>query len=108
LKRGAAGWKTTDPITIEFDLGEAYPLDRIWLLTGRSHPHLSVTGLVNGKWITLGSVEGFPVENAHDFPERIIKIAEDAPATQQLRLTLAAREEGRMLLIPEVEIWAQP
>ena len=106
LHKFAAGWKTTDPITIEFDLGRSFNLDRVWLLTGRSHPAIEVTGLVDGRWVTLGSVDGFPVENTHDFPERIIKIADDAPAVQQLRLQIPAREKGQYLCIPEVEIWA--
>jgi len=108
LKKFAVGWKTTDPITIDFDLGEPYPLDRIWLLTGRSHPHLSVTGLVDGEWITLGSLAGRPVVDPSDFPARIVKLDNNAPPVQRLRLTVAAREEGKMLLIPEVEIWARP
>ena len=90
LRKFAAGWKTTDPITIEFDLGRSFKLDRVWLLTGRSHPPIEVTGLVDGRWVALGSVDGFPVENVHDFPERIIKIADDAPAVQQLRLQIPA------------------
>ncbi len=106
LKTFAVGWKATEPVTIEFDLGEAFDLDRVWLLTGRSHPAIEVTGLVDGEWIALGSVEGFPVENGHDFPERVIDIREDAPAVQQIRLQIAAREEDQRLIIPEVEIWA--
>ncbi|MBT5612496.1 MAG: hypothetical protein HN742_22680 [Lentisphaerae bacterium] len=108
LKTFAVGWKAASPMAIEFDLGEAYPLDRIWLLTSRSHPRLSVTGLVDGEWVTLGSLEGQPVVDRNDFPARLVELDDNAPPVQQLRLTIAAREEGKMLLIPEVEIWARP
>ncbi|MGI5816527.1 MAG: sugar-binding protein [Armatimonadota bacterium] len=107
LRKFAVGWQTTEPIAIEFDLAEAFPLDRVWLLTGQSHPAMTVTGLVDGAWVSLGSVEGFPVDHSRDFPERIIPIAPDAPAVRRLRLEIAAREEGQRLIIPEVEIWAR-
>ncbi len=107
LRTFAAAWQSTEPVTIEFDLGKVYALDRVWLLTGRSHPAIEVTGLVNGEWVPLGSVAGFAMENVHDFPERMIPLVADAPAVQQVRLEITAREEGQRLIIPEVEIWAR-
>jgi hypothetical protein len=108
LKKFAVAWKTAQPITIEFDLGQAYPLDRIWLLTGKSHPHLSVTGLVNGEWVPLGSLESRPVEDRNDFPAQVVTLDSKAPPVQRLRLTAAARDNDQQFIIPEIEIWARP
>ncbi len=107
LRKFAVGWKTADPITIEFDLGAAFPLDRVWLLMNGSLPGVRVTGLVDGDWQELGSVAGRVVDYRRDFPEVVIPLADDAPAVQQLRLEIAAREEGQRLILPEVEIWAR-
>ncbi len=107
FRKFAVGWETLDPVTIEFDLGEAFALDRVWLLTGRSKPAMQVTGLVDGEWVTLGSAETGQLDYRHEFPETVIPIADDAPLVQRLRLKIATRQEGQRLIIPEVEIWAR-
>ena len=107
LRAFAAGWKTVEPVTIEFDLGAAWPLDRIWLLFSGQLPDTAVTGLVGDEWRTLGQAGHQTVENSSDFPEVTIDLADDAPPLQRLRIELGARDEGQRLIIPEVEIWAR-
>lgn len=103
----AVGWKGTDPITIEFDLTQPFALDRVWLLMGRSLPAVRVTGLAGEQWVELGGAPGGALDYSRDFPEIVIDLADDAPAVRWVRLEIAARDEGEMLIIPEVEIWAK-
>ena len=74
---------------------------------GYSLPTVRVTGLVDGEWQELGGVEGRAVDHSRDFPAIAVPLADDAPAVRQLRLEIAAREEGQRLIIPEVEVWAR-
>lgn len=107
LRTFAVGWRTVEPVTIDFDLGAAYPLDRIWLLFSGQLPDTVVSGLVGEQWRNLGQAARQTVENSSDFPAVAIDLAADAPPVQRLRIELGARDEGQRLIIPEVEIWAR-
>jgi len=106
LQKFAVGWKTLEPVTIEFDLGAPYALDRIWLLFNGQLPDMTASGLVDGQWRALGSAEKRSVTDASDFPEVVIDLDDDAPPVQQLRIDLGERDEGQRLIIPEIEIWS--
>lgn len=103
----ATGWKTTDPFSITFDLGQAYPLDRVWLLFNGQLPAMTVEGLVNGKWRLMGRHTGLKPADRGDYPAVKISLDRKAPAVQKVRLNFAAREKDKLLIIPELEIWAQ-
>lgn len=103
----AAGWKTTAPFTITFDLGAPYPLDRVWLMVNGQLPSVTVEGLVQGQWRTLGQCAGLTPENRGDYPAVTIPLDGRAAAVQQMRLSFAEREAGSQLIIPELEIWAR-
>ncbi|MFP3904937.1 MAG: hypothetical protein ACLFWB_11900, partial [Armatimonadota bacterium] len=107
LKHFGVGWKTADPVSIEFDLGSRYPLDRIWLIYRKALPETTVEALIEGQWQTIGTHEEHISPDRADYPAATITLNEEAPAVQKLRITFAGADEERVLLIPEIEIWAK-
>ncbi|MEA3400159.1 MAG: sugar-binding protein [Armatimonadota bacterium] len=107
LRAFAVGWKTIDPVMITMDLGAQYPLDRIWLLFNGQLPDTRVVGRVGDEWVELGAIQKRSVTDRTDFPAVTIDLDEAAPAVRHLRLEVGARDEGRRLIIPEIEIWAR-
>ena len=106
FKRFAVAWKSTAPVTISFDLKQPYALDRVWLLYRGQLPELVVEGLVGDRWQPLGTAPKQEPEDSGDFPAVSIEL-QDAPAVQHCRLRLGARDEGKALIVPELEIWAR-
>jgi hypothetical protein len=107
LARFAAGWKATGAFTITFDLGEAYPLDRVWLLFSGQLPALRVEGRVADQWRDLGGCSACTPKDKGDFPAVSLALDPQAPSVRQVRLSLGERPAGASLIIPEIEIWAR-
>ncbi len=107
LQRSAVSWKATDPVTITFDLGAEYALDHIWVMYGNLVPSVTVEAQIGGEWRQIGAGESRPLTDNGDYPAVTVALDAAAPAVQHMRMTFAAREEGQVLLIPELEIWAR-